>query len=237
MRAPPHKSNIMRPTNCVTDNVRLYPPTASSFRPTHAPSVINKFGRQGEGENSRATSFSSSPFLIRIRLLLCNIFLNTITDLWVIMGLSKGVGRAFFNSNRGEGGCCESSWRVKTREALCSSTVHGPSITRSLRKRGARGDRAEIYDATRKSFRSLSAGPSLPAVHGFTCSPPFIKYEPAVCKESPRERESRQRYPSGLTDFARRQYRWVLSKAEGTEASGYSLLFGWIMDLLKINPL
>lgn len=23
----------------------------------------------------------------------------------------------------------------------------------------------------------------------------------------------------------------------GTEASGYSLLFGWIMDLLKINPL
>lgn len=74
--------------------------------------------------------------------------------------------------------------------------LHGPSITRSLSKTGsARGDRAEIYDATRKSFRSLSAGPSLPAVHGFTCSPPFIKYEPAVCKESPRERErERQRY-------------------------------------------
>lgn len=39
---------------------------------------------------------------------------------------------------------------------------------------------------------------------------PFIKYEPAVCKESSqgreRERESRQRYqyPPALTDFARR---------------------------------
>lgn len=84
--------------------------------------------------------------------------------------------------------------------------LHGPSITRSLSKTGsARGDRAEIYDATRKSFRSLSAGPSLPAVHGFTCSPPFIKYEPAVCKESPRERERDNvtigQY-SALTDFA-----------------------------------
>lgn len=69
--------------------------------------------------------------------------------------------------------------------SLARARIHGPSITRT-RTRGARRSSRNLR-RNAKIVSQFVSQPSLPAVHGFTCSV-GIKYELAVCKESSRER-------------------------------------------------